>query len=766
MTASIPSNLLGQRGGTMPGNADIDMVDMLAPMRLKLVRLDDNNTAGTTRARTATNNGMRPGFFPSAGEAGEKQEKGEVEDAAWHGTRTLYAYKAHDESYSVEAYELVQRISVENEWTLVKNRAGKLGYVPTNFLSEEADTAQIATPEIYRALYTLDESKAMGGMLAFPEGAVITKLDELVEHTEWFLGSYKGVQGIVPVNYVAPLEREGGNSEDMRPIPQIPWQSEQHPSSHPDRVQAAVTIQAIVRAYLCRKKYRPFLKRWRTKRRILKELLSTEVFYVGKLELLDETAGICRDFLAAEDVAQLFTGIDAMCNLNRTIRDSLKGIVDNYHGSCAALATLFTEMAPFFKMYSPYSDSFGDAQMLYAKLTKKKSFSKMLEKFKQDPRSDGLSLDSVLIMPIQRMPRYTLLLREILKQCVAGEDSDYAPIVEAITEVTKVSKGINDSIRTYENRNKLVQMDTLIEHHIIDSFVEPGRLFVHSGSIHMQHKKFVGAYECFLTTDCMFICKRKSKDTLKLKLNIPLLYSTVSEEVEFVQGQVEYSLTTLDGMQLPFRFSILVAPPNERETSYFFHAENETMAQSWLEMVASTQLFLMDANTQFREAIHHTKKMERSFVRTIGTNASEGYSVAPTLSLADAWTLNRQRQHQRISQHRSSVVSSTKRSYDLPWGLMRPLWTPNERAWGHAWTRIIPPGPPRWPTYPAPPEPLSQPGTLLNHSLTPAMANQPLPLLQTPTYASGSSLVTPINAPQAPFPTRSGSRSRGPQTPH
>ena len=40
----------------------------------------------------------------------------------------------------------------------------------------------------------------------------------------------------------------------------------------------------------------------------------------------------------------------------------------------------------------------------------------MVTKAQQSPRCAGQSLQSLLIMPVQRVPRYELLLRELIKQ--------------------------------------------------------------------------------------------------------------------------------------------------------------------------------------------------------------------------------------------------------------------------------------------------------------------------------------------------------------
>ena len=74
-------------------------------------------------------------------------------------------------------------------------------------------------------------------------------------------------------------------------------------------------------------------------------------------------------------------------------------------------------MADFLKMYTQYVNGYDNAMATINRLNKKKTFKKFLE---TKQREIGQSLMSYLIMPIQRIPRYVLLLKELIKNTVEG----------------------------------------------------------------------------------------------------------------------------------------------------------------------------------------------------------------------------------------------------------------------------------------------------------------------------------------------------------
>ena len=75
-----------------------------------------------------------------------------------------------------------------------------------------------------------------------------------------------------------------------------------------------------------------------------------------------------------------------------------------------------------------------------------------------------LSLDDLLIKPVQRIPRYLLFIKDLLKHTSASHP-DHAPLTQALDELTGLAERVNESergmARTEKQRELLASVDGL-----------------------------------------------------------------------------------------------------------------------------------------------------------------------------------------------------------------------------------------------------------------------------------------------------------------
>ena len=70
-------------------------------------------------------------------------------------------------------------------------------------------------------------------------------------------------------------------------------------------------------------------------------------------------------------------------------------------------------------------------------------------------RLRGQSLQSIMIRPIQRIPRYVLLLQELDKRLSVDHPAK-AHLKNALTQISLVATSINEALRRHEKLSKLV----------------------------------------------------------------------------------------------------------------------------------------------------------------------------------------------------------------------------------------------------------------------------------------------------------------------
>mmetsp|Transcript_2416 Transcript_2416/g.3706 ORF Transcript_2416/g.3706 Transcript_2416/m.3706 type:complete len:647 (+) Transcript_2416:234-2174(+) len=225
------------------------------------------------------------------------------------------------------------------------------------------------------------------------------------------------------------------------------------------------------------------------------ELIRTEETYVNELTTLVETfvvplekwltkiqlvkgkqnAEYCLDSIVLEnnvDIVQgLFSNIKVILDCNRLMLDSLQTAYEN-DDNCAVVMA-FLRHAPYLKLYSQYSKNYHRATSLLSQLMNDSRFAAFIACAELQKQCHGLNLQAFLIMPVQRGPRYELLLKEMLKQ--TKDESKRLLIQDALHTIVKVIKNIDHAASGQEN--KLIELQEAFK----ISLTEPARSFVRCG---------------------------------------------------------------------------------------------------------------------------------------------------------------------------------------------------------------------------------------------------------------------------------------------
>jgi RhoGEF domain len=96
--------------------------------------------------------------------------------------------------------------------------------------------------------------------------------------------------------------------------------------------------------------------------------------------------------------------------------------------------TPLQQSASFFKMYSTYINNYDVAMKRVRLLEAHTEFRAFIRACELQEGCRGLDLRSYLIQPVQRVPRYKLLLAELLKH-TRDTHPDWSNLTTALTEV-------------------------------------------------------------------------------------------------------------------------------------------------------------------------------------------------------------------------------------------------------------------------------------------------------------------------------------------
>eukprot|EP00004_Rigifila_ramosa_P016147 TRINITY_DN3802_c0_g1_i8.p1 TRINITY_DN3802_c0_g1~~TRINITY_DN3802_c0_g1_i8.p1 ORF type:complete len:294 (-),score=44.52 TRINITY_DN3802_c0_g1_i8:25-906(-) len=104
-------------------------------------------------------------------------------------------------------------------------------------------------------------------------------------------------------------------------------------------------------------------------------------------------------------------------------------------------------------------------------------FVKFVKSRAEVPSLRGLDLSSYLIKPVQRLCKYPLLLKELLKY-TSETDSDYAALTAAREKINQVAGYVNDKTRDFASRTQVLDLQNLIDEGENLKLVQPTRRLV------------------------------------------------------------------------------------------------------------------------------------------------------------------------------------------------------------------------------------------------------------------------------------------------
>ncbi|XP_053705025.1 phosphatidylinositol 3,4,5-trisphosphate-dependent Rac exchanger 1 protein isoform X2 [Synchiropus splendidus] len=332
---------------------------------------------------------------------------------------------------------------------------------------------------------------------------------------------------------------------------------------------------------------------------VLNEILNTERDYVRKLVFL-QSAFLCRiqqtpddqQCLSPEHVKILFSNIEDILELHREVLSAVESALQPEPQPHHALGQVFLQFRESFSVYGEYCSNHEKALRLLMELNKIPNIRAFLLHLMLlgGKKSTDVPLEGYLLAPIQRICKYPLLLKELLKR-TPKKHADYPAVEEALQAMKAVCSNINETKRQMEKLEALEQLQSHIEGwegtnltDICTELLLHGNLLkISAGNI--QERVF------FLFDNLLVYCKRKSrvsgkKSTKRTKsINGPLYVfrgriNTEVMEVENVEdGTADYhsnNYTVTNGWKIH----------NTAKNKWFVcMAKNPEDKQKWLDAI-------------------------------------------------------------------------------------------------------------------------------------------------------------------------------------
>ncbi|KAK5582756.1 hypothetical protein RB653_004342 [Dictyostelium firmibasis] len=217
-----------------------------------------------------------------------------------------------------------------------------------------------------------------------------------------------------------------------------------------EEIKKIIKSQSLVRGYLVRKQY----KRIKNRREVAQEILKTEETYVNSLTVLfneylvplkNESAGISS--ISADNVKTLNNNINVILNMNNMLLKKLRERMSTPWHYRQLFGDIFFKMSDLLKCYIAYVNHYNRALSTVNDFTKHTGLNEMINATFVRTHQQ---LRDLIIIPVQRIPRYVLLLEEMCKVTETSHP-DHQQLSQSLTKMQSIADHVNEKRRDFEN---------------------------------------------------------------------------------------------------------------------------------------------------------------------------------------------------------------------------------------------------------------------------------------------------------------------------
>jgi len=242
---------------------------------------------------------------------------------------------------------------------------------------------------------------------------------------------------------------------------------------------------------------------------VAKELLTTEETYVKHLQIASETyMATLKNVLDAESFAKIFGNWDTIVQVNKKLLEVFKLHCNQINNvELLLLAKDVLKMLPYLKLYIPYILQYQTAIETVQSVITSKKVQKALKGI-SETTTNHLDINSFLIMPVRRIPRYSLLFKELERYCNGICHNGFTLIA---TKLNDICQQMNASTRSYEELKKY-QAKLYGKNAIVKTLARMGRRKI-AGPLALTWIKKSKAVQisCILCNDLLLLCKKSEK---------------------------------------------------------------------------------------------------------------------------------------------------------------------------------------------------------------------------------------------------------------
>ncbi|XP_015721767.1 FYVE, RhoGEF and PH domain-containing protein 4 isoform X2 [Coturnix japonica] len=326
--------------------------------------------------------------------------------------------------------------------------------------------------------------------------------------------------------------------------------------------------------------------------KIASELLQTEKAYVSRLGLLDQVfysrllEEANRGSFPAEVINKIFSNISSINAFHsKFLLPELEKRMQEW-STTPRIGDILQKLAPFLKMYGEYVKNFDNAMELVKTWTERSpQFKFIIQDIQKEKVCGSLTLQHHMLEPVQRIPRYEMLLKDYLRK-LPQDSLDWKDAEKSLEIISTAASHSNSAIRKMENLKKLLEIYEMLGEE--EDIVNPSNELIKEGQILKLAARNTSAQErhLFLFNNMLLYCVPKfslvgSKFSVRTRVGI--------DGMKIIETHNE---------EYPHTFQV-----SGKERTLELQASSEQDKEEWIKALQNTIEAFQQRNETFRNAI-------------------------------------------------------------------------------------------------------------------------------------------------------------------
>ena len=465
--------------------------------------------------------------------------------------------------------------------------------------------------------------------ISLKEGDIINVLDST--DPVWWTGRHSVTQckGYFPSAYVETCTPDASFDEDSTYMDVNPEEaiSPQKSKSLLKR-RSAIKRSKSNTSDSSSKPAAPKLTQEEMRCRVVEELVKTERNFLKSLEIVIKCREECVKrvgsgrpdaLFTTTEIKQVFNNIEELHRFEQTFLDELNECVNEDKYESSVVGNLFVRHEQGFKdVYIPYCNTQTVSSCRLSILMEDTRLLQFFRSFTVLTTEDKLPIEAYLLKPVQKICKYHLQLKELLKN-TSPSHPDYPHVEKALEVMKGVTANINEKKRRIDNLPAILDLQHSIDNWTGGDILDTSTTLLQSGKLykiskgHSQERKF------YLFDNLLFYCKEDALRTLKLKGRITLNGDNIVQDID--DDQLHYNSIPLKNAwkiinHVKEKEYIIYTKDAKTKRDWFngFNREREMVERDELDTFKITACDIEDAH--FLRDVNKKRKKKGNTART------------------------------------------------------------------------------------------------------------------------------------------------------